>query len=175
MGDIEFAHPAKKRALRSTQSPERKKRGTRILYESVIPDLANQKSCTLLCGGRPTVRGSLAPARCPDGTQGLPLTVATFRSWRGSQVLAAPDPAFNAALPRRAIHPLLGKELYPAIADFGSLLIEFEVPLIPRLARLSGSLAKWWSLSRLDKRKSYTRNALSNNSCKVSCPAKMLS
>ena len=103
------------------------------------------------------MRESLAPARCPDGTQGLPLTVATFRSWRGSQVLAAPDPAFNAALSRRAIHPLLGKELYPAIADFGSLFSEFEAPLTPRLARLSGSVAKWQALSRLDHDKSYPR------------------
>lgn len=42
--------------------------------------------------------------------------------------------------PRRAIHPLLCKELYPAIADFGSCLAAFEAPLVPRLARLLSSL-----------------------------------
>src|SRR5271170_2205836 len=57
-----------------------------------------------------------APARRPDGTWNIKLTVAVFRPWRGSQATIASDPAFNAA-PRFA-HPRrrLSEEFDPAIA-----------------------------------------------------------
>jgi len=57
-----------------------------------------------------------APARRPDGTWNIKLTVAVFRPWRGSQATIASDPAFDAA-PRFAHpHRRLGEEFDPAIA-----------------------------------------------------------
>src|SRR5579859_7844231 len=71
-----------------------------------------------------------APARQPDGTWNIKLTVAVFRPWRGSQATIASDPAFDAAprfaRPRRR----LGEEFGPAVA--GCWCSE---PLTPRLAR----------------------------------------
>src|SRR5207244_12308324 len=49
-----------------------------------------------------------APARHPDGTWNIKLTVAVFRPWRGSQATIASDPTFIAAPqvahPRRRLH-----------------------------------------------------------------------
>lgn len=71
-----------------------------------------------------------APARQPDGTWNIELTVAVFRPWRGSQASIASDPAFNAAPqfapPRRRLH----EEFRPAIAGCWK-----GEPLPPRLAR----------------------------------------
>jgi hypothetical protein len=57
-----------------------------------------------------------APARRPDGTWNIKLTVAVFRPWRGSQATIASDPAFDAAprfaRPRRR----LDEEFSPAVA-----------------------------------------------------------
>jgi hypothetical protein len=57
-----------------------------------------------------------APARRPDGTWNIKLTVAVFRPWRGSQATIASDPAFDAApwfaRPRRR----LDEEFGPAVA-----------------------------------------------------------
>ncbi len=54
-----------------------------------------------------------APARRPDGTWNIKLTVAVFRPWRGSQATIASDPAFQrrpvvcspTSSPRRGIRP----------------------------------------------------------------------
>ena len=71
-----------------------------------------------------------APARRPDGTWNIKLTVAVFRPWRGSQASIASDPAFNAAPqfapPRRRLH----EEFRPAVAGCRK-----GEPLTPRLAR----------------------------------------
>ena len=71
-----------------------------------------------------------APARHPDGTWNIKLTVAVFRPWRSSQATIASDPAFDAA-PRFAHpHRRLGEEFDPAIAGCWC-----REPLPPRLAR----------------------------------------
>ncbi len=46
-----------------------------------------------------SVSRATAPARRSHGTRRFLLTVASFRTWRGSQVCAAWDPAFNTAFP----------------------------------------------------------------------------
>src|ERR1041384_12702 len=76
-----------------------------------------------------------APARHPDGTWNIKLTVAVFRPWRGSQATIASDPAFIAAPqiahPRRRLHG----EFRPAVAGCW-----YREPLTPRLARPNRSL-----------------------------------
>src|SRR5579871_3217263 len=57
-----------------------------------------------------------APARRPDGTWNIKLTVAVFRPWRGSQATIASDPAFDAALRFARPHRCLSEEFGPAIA-----------------------------------------------------------
>src|SRR5277367_6410182 len=78
-------------------------------------------------GSRAAVK---APARHPDGTWNIKLTVAVFRPWRGSQATIASDPTFDAA-PRFAHpHRHLGEEFSPAVAGCWC-----REPLTPRLAR----------------------------------------
>ena len=87
-----------------------------------------------------------APARRPDGTWNIKLTVAVFRPWRGSQATIASDPAFNAAPWFARPHRRLGEEFDPAIAGCWC-----REPLPPRLARpkdwpdSSGRYSKNWS------------------------------
>src|SRR5271170_5804905 len=71
-----------------------------------------------------------APARHPDGTWNIKLTVAVFRPWRGSQATIASDPAFNAAPWFARPHRRRGEEFDPAIAGCWC-----REPLPPRLAR----------------------------------------
>src|SRR5882724_2949628 len=71
-----------------------------------------------------------APARQPDGTWNIKLTVAVFRPWRGSQATIASDPAFDAAPRFARPHRRLGEEFDPAVAGCW-----YREPLTPRLAR----------------------------------------
>src|SRR5579862_7500817 len=71
-----------------------------------------------------------APARHPDGTWNIKLTVAVFRPWRGSQATIASDPTFDAAPQSARPHRRLGEEFRPAIAGCWC-----REPLTPRLAR----------------------------------------
>jgi hypothetical protein len=71
-----------------------------------------------------------APARHPDGTWNIKLTVAVFRPWRGSQATIASDPAFDAAPRFARPHRRLGEEFGPAVAGCWC-----REPLTPRLAR----------------------------------------
>src|ERR1039457_4059436 len=71
-----------------------------------------------------------APARHPDGTWNIKLTVAVFRPWRGSQATIASDPTFDAAPRFARPHRRLGEEFSPAIAGCWC-----REPLTPRLAR----------------------------------------
>jgi hypothetical protein len=78
-----------------------------------------------------------APARRPDGTWNIKLTVAVFRPWRGSQATIASDPAFDAAPWFAHPHRRLGEEFGPAIAGCWTAPNCFGTrePLTPRLAR----------------------------------------
>ena len=80
-----------------------------ILSNSMVVHLASTNDIGL----RAAVE---APARRPDGTWNIKLTVAVFRPWRGSQATIASDPAFDAApwfaRPRRR----LDEEFGPAVA-----------------------------------------------------------
>src|SRR5580693_10702221 len=78
-------------------------------------------------GSRAVVK---APARHPDGTWNIKLTVAVFRPWRGSQATIASDPTFDAAPQSARPHHRLGEEFGPAIAGCWC-----REPLTPRLAR----------------------------------------
>ena len=71
-----------------------------------------------------------APARHPDGTWNIKLTVAVFRPWRGSQATIASDPTFDAAPRFARPHRRLGEEFSPAVAGCWC-----REPLTPRLAR----------------------------------------
>src|SRR5271170_6585942 len=71
-----------------------------------------------------------APARHPDGTWNIKLTVAVFRPWRGSQATIASDPTFDAAPWFARPHRRRGEEFDPAIAGCWC-----REPLPPRLAR----------------------------------------
>jgi hypothetical protein len=90
IGDIEFAHRGQYNHQNGARTRyadsiyrwvEMKKKVVQPLFEVDVPSCAN----------------SLAPAKRPGVTQKGPLTVATFRSWRGSRAFAASDLAFNAA------------------------------------------------------------------------------
>src|SRR6266481_1310764 len=87
-----------------------------------------------------------APARRPDGTWNIKLTVAVFRPWRGSQATIASDPTFDAAPRFARPHRRLGEEFGPAIAGCWC-----REPLTPRLARpktrpgFPGHESKNWS------------------------------
>jgi hypothetical protein len=96
------------------------------------PPVATLRSCTCRRSVRsPRLLGWPATARRPCGTQRAPSTVASSRTWRGSQVSAAQDRTINTAWPRAdRTTSDLGQEFDPARADCG-----FRAPLAPRLAR----------------------------------------
>src|ERR1700694_3112219 len=77
----------------------------------------------------------LAPTRFACGAQTWPLTVASFRTWRGSWWPAAQGQAINATVCAQSPRNLdLELEFNPARADCG-----FRAPLAPRLAGPSPS------------------------------------
>src|SRR5947207_14844041 len=71
-----------------------------------------------------------APARHPDGTWNIKLTVAVCRPGRGSPATIASDPTFDAAPRFARPHRRLGEEFGPAIAGCWC-----REPLTPRPAR----------------------------------------
>ena len=78
-----------------------------------------------------TRRRQPAQTGLPHDTRKGPLTVAFFRTWRGSRASAAWDPIINAASRRTCLEPInLGREFNPARADCG-----YREPPAPRLAR----------------------------------------
>ena len=85
-----------------------------ILFSSfLIQKMVVHLASTNDIGSRATVK---APARRPDGTWNIKLTVAVFRPWRGSQATIASDPAFNAAPWFARPHRRLDEEFSPAVA-----------------------------------------------------------
>ena len=84
-----------------------------LIHPSSLISMVVHLASTDDIGLRTTVE---APARHPDGTWNIKLTVAVFRPWRGSQATIASDPAFDAApwfaRPRRR----LDEEFGPAVA-----------------------------------------------------------
>ncbi len=79
----------------------------------------------------PAVPATEVPAGGLRGTGGCLLTVASFRTWRGSQTLLARGPTIITSIAGRYLKACdLGRDFDPARADCG-----YRAPLAPHLAR----------------------------------------
>src|SRR5213079_2973488 len=91
--------------LRTHHSPPSVRAGLTLRYKVAVHPPSIEPSCDLPV--------ETAPARYSHGTREGRLTVAPFRAWRGSTILVAWGPAFNAARrgslntarPREGIRP----------------------------------------------------------------------